>query len=100
MRRARDNGWTVEISARAWEQLGVVPGDVFRKVKKALDGVASALQAGEQEPATGKQFVSAGGYIARYRTDSEQQAVVVEEVRREESGSDELTSTGRRRRKA
>lgn len=99
MRRARTNGWTVEISARAWDQLGVVPSDTFRKVKRALENVAQALQDGVLQAASGKQQLTAAGFVARYRTDAALSAVVLDEVRREESSGDELTSTGRRRRK-
>lgn len=99
MRRAKDNAWSVEIAPRAWDELGVVSGDAFRKLKRALDVVRDALQSGELKASSAKQFVTAAGYVARYRMDETLRTVVLEEVRPDDAAPDELTSTGRRRRK-
>lgn len=98
MRRPRPSHWNVEISPRAWDQLGVVSGEVFRRMKRALEGVADALQQGTLQPEAGHQTLTTARHRVRYRTDAELRAVVLEEVR-PEADLDELTSTGRRRRK-
>jgi len=99
--RKRTKYWEVEIAPRAWEQLGVVPGDVFRAIQRELTGIASRLNAndsGVNLVAKGSVF-AAGEYQVHYGLAHEQRRVVLEKVGRPRSEPDELTSTGKRRRK-
>lgn len=93
----------MEIAPRAWEQLGVVPGDVFRNLQRELAAIASRLNdndSGVEAPEKGPTL-EAGAYQFHYEVDPENRRVLLQKVvRRAEDPSDELTSTGRRRRKA
>lgn len=103
MRKPHNQSWEVEIAPRAWEQLGIVPGDVFRAIQKELDAVARKLTAGSkdtegfEEPVT----TSHGPYSAQYVLMKDAQLVVLQRVFRSpvQADADDLTSTGKRKRK-
>lgn len=88
MRTPREQPWKVEISSRAWQQLGVVPGEVFRDIKRALDDVARLAAAGAlTPPAPGSRLnhtlsLTVGQFAALYVMDAGKLTVRLEEVTR------------------
>ncbi len=94
----------MEIAPRAWEQLGKVPGDVFWTLQRELAEIAARLSANDSGVNRGEKgsTLEAGAYQVHYEVDPENRRVLLQKLvrRAEEDPSDELTSTGRRRRKA
>ena len=94
MRTPREQPWKVEISSRAWQQLGVVPGEVFRDIKRALDDVARLAAAGAlTPPAPGSRLnhtlsLTVGQFAALYVMDPNALTVRLEEVTRRLGTSD------------
>lgn len=88
MRTPREQPWTVEISSRAWQQLGVVPGEVFRDIKRGLDDVARLVAAGALTiPVPGSRLnhtlsLTVGKFAALYTMDAQARTVRLEEVTR------------------
>jgi hypothetical protein len=86
MRQRRTQPWKVEIAPRAWNQLGVVPADVFHRIQNELEAVAEV--AGDEvfdattTTATHGRSLMLGQWAAIYRLDSGDHRVVLEEVAR------------------